>query len=73
MNSAIILAGGIGSRIHSNVPKQFIEVNNKKIIDFSIDAFKVNSNIDEIVLVLSKRWIKELKNELLKNNIELRS
>ena len=63
MNSAIILAGGIGSRIHSNVPKQFIEVNNKKIIDFSIDAFKANSNIDEIVLVLSKRWIKELKNE----------
>ena len=51
MNSAIILAGGDGNRINSNVPKQFIEINNKKLIDFSIDAFKKNKNIDEIVIV----------------------
>ena len=34
MNSAIILAGGDGNRINSSVPKQFIEINNKKLIDF---------------------------------------
>jgi 2-C-methyl-D-erythritol 4-phosphate cytidylyltransferase len=63
MNSAIILAGGTGSRINSKIPKQFIEFDSKKVIDFSITAFKQNKNIDEIILVLNKIWIDKLKNE----------
>ena len=63
MNSAIILAGGDGNRINSSVPKQFIEINNKKLIDFSIDAFEKNKNIDEIIIVLNKKWIEKYKDE----------
>ena len=63
MNSAIILAGGRGSRISSDIPKQFIQVYNKKIIDFSIQAFEKNKNIDEIILVINKKWINQFKHE----------
>ena len=63
MNSAIILAGGIGSRFGSDIPKQFIEINNKKIIDYSIQSFKKNKYIHEIILVLHKSWLNKYKDE----------
>ena len=39
MNSVIILAGGDGKRLNSQIPKQFIEIDHRKIIDFSIIEF----------------------------------
>ena len=58
MNSAIILAGGIGSRLNSDIPKQFIRANNgNRIIDFSIEIFRKNKHIDEIIIVLPKYWM----------------
>ena len=63
MNSAIILAGGSGKRVDSSIPKQFIEINNKKIIDYSIDAFEKNKNINEIILVLNEGWMNQVKDE----------
>tara|TARA_Y100000590_G_scaffold459233_1_gene615788 strand:+ start:812 stop:1465 length:654 start_codon:yes stop_codon:yes gene_type:complete len=66
MNSAIILAGGIGERIDSDVPKQFIKVNSKKIIDYSIETFSKNKHINEIILVLNKNWIPNFKNQYKK-------
>ena len=57
MNSVIILAGGDGKRLNSQIPKQFIEIDHRKIIDFSIIEFKKNKNIDEIILVFPKKFI----------------
>ena len=51
VNSAIILAGGSGSRIESEIPKQFLTLSSKPIIEYSIDMFEKNTNIDEIILV----------------------
>ena len=61
MNVAIILAGGIGKRMGSSVPKQFIEVNGKPIIAYSIENFQRNPRIDKIVVVCVKDWIDRLK------------
>ena len=61
MNVAIILAGGIGKRMGSSVPKQFIEVNGKPIIAYSIENFQRNPQIDKIVVVCVKDWIDRLK------------
>lgn len=47
---AIVLAGGRGSRMHTDVPKQYIEVNGKMLICYTLDCFQ-NSFIDEIVVV----------------------
>ena len=46
MNSAIILAGGLGKRMGESLPKQFIQVNNSMIIDYSIKAFQACQYID---------------------------
>lgn len=55
--SVIIVAGGVGSRMKSIIPKQFIEVYNKPLILYSIEKFMIfNPNI-QIVVVLSKELI----------------
>lgn len=48
---AIILASGTGSRSGLNIPKQFYKINGKTVLDYSIEAFQKNENIDEIVVV----------------------
>ncbi len=47
---AIILAGGKGTRLSKDIPKQFIEINNKIILQYSIEKFQNNENIDEIYI-----------------------
>lgn len=37
--SVIILAGGKGKRMQSSTPKQYMEINNKKVVEYSIDKF----------------------------------
>ena len=60
MNIALILAGGSGSRVGSDVPKQFIVVKGKRIIEYTIDAFLLNKSIDAIVIVCIEEWIPEM-------------
>ena len=40
MNSVIILGGGEGKRLNSDTPKQFIKIDHRRVIDFSIIEFK---------------------------------
>jgi 2-C-methyl-D-erythritol 4-phosphate cytidylyltransferase len=49
---ALIVAGGKGTRIKSNLPKQFIELNGKPILLHTIDAFYRYSRSLTVVLVL---------------------
>ena len=57
MTSAIILAGGTGNRMNSETPKQFLHIkNNMMVVDYSINTFKKNSEIDEIIIVCHKDW-----------------
>ena len=66
MNSAIIVAGGVGSRTISKVPKQFVRINtNNRILSFSVQAFKKNKNIDEVVIVVHKDWLDIINREFL--------
>ena len=51
MNIAVIVFGGSGTRIHSNIPKQFIKIKDKELICYTIDKFESSDDIDEIVLV----------------------
>lgn len=56
MNIAIIKAGGIGSRMGSGVPKQFITVDGKPIIVYTMEAFQHHPGIDRIIVVCVKGW-----------------
>ncbi|MDO4501594.1 MAG: IspD/TarI family cytidylyltransferase [Coriobacteriia bacterium] len=51
MNYAIILAGGVGSRVGANVPKQFIEVQGKPILVYTLEAFQNCPDIDAVEVV----------------------
>ena len=51
MNIGIVLAGGVGSRFGSNVPKQYLTINGKEVIAYSIEALQNASSIDKIIVV----------------------
>lgn len=53
-NAAIILSAGKGTRMGSEIPKQYLEVMGKPIIYYTLKAFE-DSDIDEIVIVLSEQ------------------
>lgn len=61
MNVAVILAGGSGSRVGGDRPKQFLEVAGKMIIEHTIEAFHRNNRIDEIAIVSRQDYVDEVK------------
>lgn len=56
-NIAVIVAGGKGTRMNSNISKQFMVINEKPIIAYTIEAFDSHEEIDEIILVLPENEI----------------
>ena len=56
-NIAVILAGGSGSRMRSDIPKQFLFVADKPVIVHTIYKFQKNPNVDEILIVCIKGWL----------------
>lgn len=56
MVTAIILAGGVGSRVGAGRPKQFIEVLGKPVLAYTIEIFQNNPQIDVIEVVCHKKW-----------------
>lgn len=65
MNSALILAGGRGKRMGSDVSKQFIIVKGRPILYYTIKKFMDNRNISKIVLVLPKDEIEYCKKNVI--------
>lgn len=54
---AIILAGGIGSRMKADKPKQFIQIDNVPVIVDTIRNFEKNVRVTGITVVCLKEWI----------------
>ena len=46
MNIAIVLAGGTGTRVGAKIPKQFIEVQNKPILIYTLENFQIDPEIE---------------------------
>lgn len=65
MITAIILAGGVGSRVGAGRPKQFVEVLGKPILAYTIEIFQRNPQIDTIEVVCHKNW-KEYLMDMIK-------
>ena len=53
---ALLTAGGVGSRARQDIPKQFLHVNNKPIIIYTMEAFQQHPSVDEICVVILKGW-----------------
>lgn len=56
MNIALIIAGGSGARMQQDIPKQFLNVYDKPVIIYTLEAFQKHPNIDGIVVVCLDGW-----------------
>lgn len=56
MNIALIIAGGSGRRMHNEVPKQFLNVHDKPVIIYTLEAFQKHPDIHEIGVVCVEGW-----------------
>ena len=54
--AAIILSGGTGSRMNMDIPKQYIEVDNRMIITESIRPFLEQDIVSDVRIVADKMW-----------------
>lgn len=61
---AIILAAGTGKRMQSNIPKQYLTLQDKPVLYYTLKTFE-ESNVDEIVLVVGKDEIEYCREELV--------
>lgn len=62
MNVGIILSSGEGKRFGGDVPKQYCNLNGKKIITYSIEAMKECQDLDKVIVVCNKSYIEEISN-----------
>lgn len=56
MITAMILAGGVGSRVGADRPKQFVEILGKPVLAYTIEIFQNHPAIDAIEVVCHKSW-----------------
>lgn len=61
MNVAIIIAGGVGSRMRQEIPKQFINVGEKPVIVYTLEAFQEHPLVDAIEVVCLAGWEQVLR------------
>lgn len=65
MNGVVIVAAGTGSRMNMGINKQFIKLEEKEIIAYTIEKFYNNSNIEDIVVVVKEDESEFFKKEIL--------
>lgn len=65
MNIALILSGGTGTRMGTDIPKQYIEVYGKPLISYCIECISKHPMIDAIQIVAEEEW-----HELISESIE---
>ena len=67
-NIAVILAGGIGSRVGGKTPKQLLPLaDGRSILEHSIDAFEASPCIEEIAVVMHPEWVEEAQHICARN------
>lgn len=55
-NIALLIAGGTGARMHQDIPKQFLSVNDKPVIVYTIEAFQKHPEINAIYIACLNGW-----------------
>ena len=65
MNGVVIVAAGTGSRMNMGINKQFIKLEGKEIIYYTIEKFYKNENIDDIVVVVKEEEAEFFRKEIL--------
>ncbi|MDR0765352.1 MAG: 2-C-methyl-D-erythritol 4-phosphate cytidylyltransferase [Odoribacteraceae bacterium] len=64
---AVILAGGSGQRAGAGVPKQYLEIAGRMVIERAVDAFERHAGVDEIVIVAREGELERTREIVGKN------
>lgn len=62
-NVVLIMSGGVGSRFGADKPKQYCAMKGKPVIEYALDACRLSTLTDEIVIVTTKEYEKEVKDK----------
>lgn len=62
--TAIVLAAGKGSRMHSDIPKQFMTLGDYPVLYYSLKAFQ-DSPVDDIILVTGEDYVEYCRNDIV--------
>lgn len=52
----MLIAGGSGNRMHQDIPKQFLTVNDRPVIVYTLEAFENHPEVDAIAVVCIEGW-----------------
>ena len=67
---ALILAGGVGNRMHLSIPKQFTEVNGLSVLQYTMLAFQRHRLIDAIYVVAAPKWQETVREQAVAAGID---
>ena len=67
MTYGVILAGGIGSRLGGDKPKQYLTIKGKPIIIYTIEKFLVVPEFEKVIVLCPKQWVEHTKNLIEKH------
>ncbi|NQV14050.1 2-C-methyl-D-erythritol 4-phosphate cytidylyltransferase [bacterium] len=62
-NTAIIVAAGNGSRLGSDIPKQFMQLNGREILSYSVMTFLDHPQVSDVVIVTSETFLDHVKSK----------
>lgn len=60
MNIALILAGGTGTRLGGDIPKQYLQVAGKPVIGYCLETFLAHQQIDKVQIVAEELWQEQI-------------
>jgi len=67
---ALLTAAGVGSRTNQDIPKQFLHIDNKPLIIYTLEAFQIHPSVDSIIVVCLDGWHDILKSYARQFNID---
>ena len=67
-NYGIILASGTGNRYGGEIPKQFVKIAGKTVLEHTIDVFENSELIDEIIVIITPDYKHFAEELILKNS-----
>lgn len=67
-NYGIILASGIGNRYNNEIPKQFVKIAGKTVLEHTIEIFEKSDLIDAVIIVITPEYRHTAEDILLKNH-----
>ena len=69
MVTALIVAGGVGTRMGADIPKQFVKVKGKPVVIWTLENFQTHPLIDRIRVVCVPGWVESLQAYAKASNI----